>query len=304
MAHEACFFGDESELVGRCVPFISEGLSSGQPTAVCCTRDVCDTLRDALGPDAGRLSLVTAAEDLWRGGHETFLAWNALTREMGSRGGPWRLVAEPFWVGLPDGREWHRFEATINHLYAETACYKLCIHDRNRLPDQVLEEVKRTHPLLSDGSAPVPSRDYLDPAEFINRIQPAWTPAPALAASDVPDNPRVARDFAADQLRRTGLAGREDDVMVVVDELVTNSFEAGGRPVITTWTAESQFVIEVADEAGGGVTPLAGYIPPGTIHDSGRGLWLAWALSDDAALRSGPEGTAIRMYFGLAAPRW
>lgn len=297
MAHEACFFGDDTELVDRCVPFITEGLSAGQSTVVYCTEAVCGILTDTLGRDAGRLSLVAAAETLWRGGHETFLVWDALQREMSSRGRPWRVVVEPFWVGLPDGREWHRFEATINHLYAEMPCYKLCIHDRSRIPDHVREEVRRTHPLVCDGSGPIASGDYLTPAEFIARTEPEWSPAPAAAPSTAAENPRLARDFAVEQLRRVGLGDRVDDVMLVVNELATNSLEAGGQPVITTWEAGPHFVIEVADDAGGGVTPFDGYTPPGIIHDSGRGLWLAWALSDDAALRSGPDGTAIRMFF-------
>ncbi len=303
MAHEACLFGDEAELVDRCVPFITEGLEAGQPTVLYSTEPVREPLLAALGPDAQRLALVAPAEDLWQGGHQTLLAWDALQHEMNRRGRPWRVVGEPYWVGSPEGTQWHRFEAICNDLWAALPCYVLCLHDRRALSEQVETDIRRTHPLLCTASGSVPSPDYLAPAEFISATEPPWTASPPSATSHIPESPRHARDFAADRIRRAGLDGRIDDVLLVVNELVTNSFEAGGRPVVTTWATGDRLVVEVADDGQGVVTSMAGYIPPGIVHDSGRGLWLAWALSDDATVRSTPHGTSIRVFFRLDGPR-
>jgi anti-sigma regulatory factor (Ser/Thr protein kinase) len=53
----------------------------------------------------------------------------------------------------------------------------------------------------------------------------------------------------------------------------------------------------VADSGPGLHDVTAGYVPPPDDLESGRGLWLARSLADDATVRPHGPGTAIRLYF-------
>jgi len=89
-----------------------------------------------------------------------------------------RLVAEPVWLAHEDGREWSRFEAVANRCYAAMPNYSLCLHDRRRLPAQVLDAVVRTYPLTWSGHTPVEAVAYEDSQRFLRSVQPEWDENP------------------------------------------------------------------------------------------------------------------------------
>lgn len=299
MAHSALFFDDDDDLVGQCVPFITEAFSAAQTVLLLVLPHVRSTIDAALGDDAGRLKLVADAQSFWQGGHQTLMVWDAMFRQLHAEGRPWRVVTQPFWIGQGDGQGWHRIESATNRIYETLPYFSLCLHDTRQVPAAALEEVRRTHPFLNEGAGQVPSPNFVPPERFIHSRQPPWSDPPSGAASLAPAQPRDARLFATAAAARARLAARCDDVVLAVNEVVTNSFEAGGCPVMTAWTDHEHLVVEVADDAGGLTDPLTGYRPPNLNEESGRGLWLTWAVADDAALRAQDRGTAIRMYFRL-----
>jgi anti-sigma regulatory factor (Ser/Thr protein kinase) len=295
-AHEGFTFGTDRELLDRVLPFAEEGLSRGEPVLVVAGERVRSLLADALGDDVGRLTTFAAAETWWRGGHDTLHAYDRDLRVLRATAPSWRLAAEPVWLADDDGREWSRFEAVANRCYAELPYYSLCLHDTQRLPAAVLANVARTHPLTWGGDAPVPAPAYEDPRQFLRSVQPAWHEQPADAA--------VARAVTAKEARLTVLSwvpegwdARAADVVLATHELVTNSLRVAAFAELATWSEGDRLIVEVADEGPGLPDETFGYVPPDPDPEGARGMWLAWSLADDAAVRSGGAGTRIRLYF-------
>jgi anti-sigma regulatory factor (Ser/Thr protein kinase) len=86
-----------------------------------------------------------------------------------------------------------------------------------------------------------------------------------------------------------------------VHELAANTVRhAGGPGRLTIWTEPGLIVCQVED--GGHIAdPLAGRRspPPGSM--TGRGLLLVNQLCDLVRIRSGPDGTAIRVQMSTGA---
>ncbi len=295
--HEALLFDDERLLRERCVPFARDGLALGQPVLVMASEPVLAALRTGLGEGAARLELLGTPDTRWQGGHETLLAYGDEFAAVISAGSCWRFIGEPRWLGRPDGLEWHRFESASNRTFADMRLHSLCLHDCRHLGEEVLRTVRQTHPIVSDRDGSGPSGDFVEPNALVPGLEPPWTPPPRDAHRVQVAGPREGRGVAVAAAAWARLDDRRDDMTVAVNELVTNALDAGGAPTITYWTDGSHFCLQVSDMGVGVIDPLAGYHPAAPGSESGRGLWLARTLADDAALRSGPAGSAVRLFF-------
>lgn len=294
LAHEGFVFGSDSELVHRLVPFVLEGFSRGEPVLVVAGERVRSLLGAHLGADLSRLEVFAAAETWWQGGHRTLQAYDTDLRGLRASVPSWRLAAEPVWLGRDDGREWRRFEAVANRCYDAMPYYSLCLHDRRRLPAEVLADVARTHPLMWGEGAPEPCPAYEEPAGFLRSVQPRWTKRPAEVAPAVVTSAWAARRLTCAAVPEDRRA-RVGDVVLAAHELVLNALAAAPYAEVATWTDGDTFVVEVADAGQGLADETLGYVPPDA--DGAHGMWLAWSLADDAAVVSGPTGTTVRLYF-------
>jgi hypothetical protein len=295
-AHEGFVFGSDQQLLDRVLPFAAEGLDRGEPVLVVAGERVRSLLAGALGDDVTRLATFAAAETWWRGGHDTLAAYDRDLRALRSTVPSWRLVAEPVWLATDEGRAWSRFEAVANRCYAGMPYYSLCLHDARRLPGEVLDAVARTHPLTWSGTVPAPTPAYQDPRAFLRSVQPAWHPWPSTAAVTAVTSPSEGRRAVAAQLP-DGWDGRGDDVVLAAHELVTNALRVSAAAEVACWTDGDALVVEVADSGPGLPDETAGYVPPDPDPEGGRGMWLAWSLADDVAVRSSSEGARIRLHF-------
>ncbi|WCO66496.1 ATP-binding protein [Iamia majanohamensis] len=107
---------------------------------------------------------------------------------------------------------------------------------------------------------------------------------------------------------------RVDDLRVIVSEACTNAIEASARRGEDASTIEVQVrltpsrVEVVIDDVGGGFDPdQLDVLPPVTDParmriERGLGIPLIRALSDEAEIRSGPDGTRVRVALYAAAP--
>lgn len=295
LAHEGFVFGSDAEVVRRVVPFVLEGFSREEPVLVVAGERVRSLLAAQLGADLGRLAVFAAAETWWQGGHRTLQAYGRDLRALRAAAPRWRLAAEPVWLARDDAREWHRFEAVANRCFGDLPYYSLCLHDRRRLPPEVLADAARTHPLTWGEGAPVADPRFRDPADFLRSVQPPWTAPPAGAEVHTVTSPWEARRqlcAAVPDDRRA----RVGDVVLAGHELVLNALAVAPFAMLATWTQGGGFVVEVSDSGPGLADDTLGYVPP--ADDGPHGMWLAWSLADDAAVRTGPDGTAIRLFFG------
>ncbi|MGY1590767.1 anti-sigma factor RsbA family regulatory protein [Geodermatophilus sp. SYSU D00708] len=294
-AHEGFTFSTDQEVVDRVVPFALEGLSRGEPVLVVAGERVRTVLAEHLGPDLDRLASFTAAEDWWQGGHRTLHAYDRDLRALRASVPTWRLAAEPVWLAAEDGREWSRFEAVANRCYTAMPYYSLCLHDRQRLAPAVLDAVARTHPLTWGGSTPVAAAAFEDPRHFLRSAQPAWRERPAGAPAVAVTSPAEARRLLV--AAGDGWSARCDDVVAAGHELVANALAVAPFASVATWTDADALVVEVADAGPGLRDETLGYVPPDDDPRAARGMWLAWSLADDVAVRTGSTGTTIRLFF-------
>jgi anti-sigma regulatory factor (Ser/Thr protein kinase) len=100
----------------------------------------------------------------------------------------------------------------------------------------------------------------------------------------------AVRKSQAEQLR--GELGREAEMMrfVAIEEVARNP--AG---VIPLWRENGSLIAEVEDE-GRIEEPLVGRLRPGIEQEGGRGLWLTNQLCDLVQIRSGEDGTVVRLH--------
>jgi anti-sigma regulatory factor (Ser/Thr protein kinase) len=298
--HEACLYDSDTSLIDQCVPVMQQALADNDDVLLFATGRTCEVLTGALGADVDRLALVVDSGDRWHGLHSTLIAHMQALAPVFASGRRWCLLTEPAWIARPGGHEWHRFEAASNRHFSGYPCHCLCLHDVRRLSSNVLDDVRRTHPFIRDGRGSRPSGVFEAPESFVPAHEPFWGPVPSHAVARVATNAVTARRFAHQLVDQYGLEVRRDDLVLAVSELAANSLEAGCAPTVAAWRDEEFLVIEIADAGGGGIDPLAGYVPPVAMDESGRGLWLARALADDAAVRAVPGvGSAVRILFRI-----
>ncbi|MEE6257110.1 ATP-binding protein [Plantactinospora sonchi] len=114
------------------------------------------------------------------------------------------------------------------------------------------------------------------------------------------DRDRVTevRHTVAQHAEAVGLGGeRLDDFVLAVNELITNAVRhGGGRGGLRLWFAEGVLHCVVSD-TGTGITGdrLDEHARPEPETAGGWGLWLARQLSDEMLVRSGADGTTVRI---------
>lgn len=113
------------------------------------------------------------------------------------------------------------------------------------------------------------------------------------------DQARV-RHAAADYARASGLTEDQvQDVVLAVGELAGNTLKhTSGPGTLTMWTAGGELLAQI-DDGGHIRTPLRTARPDPPDHTGGQGLWLVHQLCDRVEIRTGPDGTCIRMHIRL-----
>jgi anti-sigma regulatory factor (Ser/Thr protein kinase) len=292
------------------VPFVREGLALGQPVMVAVPTERLERLRREMGADASHVLWVDMAE-LGANPGRIIPAWRAFVDQHCPEGRPVRGIGEPVWAGRRPAEvaECQLHEALLNlAVEPETALWLRCPYDVAALPEDVVEEAARSHPVIIDGASYRGSTSYggVDHA----RIRfAADLPEPTVQAqgfsfdsTGLRPGPHHGHDVAAVRQavhRRASAAGlspsRRADVALAVSEAANNSIRhGGGRGAFRGWQDDDALVFEVRDH--GHITDLlAGRRRPPPSGRSGRGMWLVHQLSDLAQVRSSPAGSVVRV---------
>jgi anti-sigma regulatory factor (Ser/Thr protein kinase) len=304
--HEAMFYDSDAELLRIVVPFLEQGLAAAEPTVVVVDERAAELLRAAVdGPDLvflGRrdrrrdpASAIAHSRELVAG----HVAGGARrVRVLGEvphtgHGVPWD------W--------WARYEAAVNHAYAEFPLWNVCPYDLRITPAAVVEDVTRTHPwLTADDGSPVANSRYEDPRQFVLGRPAAADPLEGASA------PRIdLLDPAPGEARRAVRACVEplaagfevDDVVLCVNEAVTNAVVHGRPPVrVRLWSTADRVVVSVADGGAGPADPFVGLLPAGrrtpvTGGSAGLGLWMAHQMCSHLTFDRSAGAFTVRMVF-------
>jgi anti-sigma regulatory factor (Ser/Thr protein kinase) len=212
-----------------------------------------------------------------------------------------RYVSEPFWAGrsAAENIEAARHEALLQLAFAGSPATVLCLYDRSSLDPAALQCAEQTHPVLISGGQPRPSQRYPGAGIVPPQCDRPLVPPPGSASHLVySDNLRQVRMLVADCAASAGLApGRAADLALAASEVAANTLRhAGTGGTLQVWHTSQEIVCQISDP-GIIQDPLAGRHRPGAA--SGQGLWVVNQVCDLVELRSGPDGTTVRMHIRL-----
>jgi anti-sigma regulatory factor (Ser/Thr protein kinase) len=296
--HEAFFYGDGDEFLATTQPFVEEGLAAGEAILVALPEPNRRLLRGALG-SAGEGVRFAVMEDLGRNPARIISAWHDFLDAATRTGSGARGIGEPIWAARPleELDECHRHELLLNAAFEGGPSWTLmCPYDVNSLDDDVLAGAERNHPVhsgrrngsASDGALPDPAVIFEGSLE-----QPAG--APFEMAFERHEISEVRRRIA-EHARDAGLgAERTDDLVLAACEIATNSVRwAGGAGRLRIWSDGEALTCDIRD-SGRIEKPLVGRRRPDRDQVGGRGVWIANQLCDLVQIRSGEDGTHVRL---------
>jgi anti-sigma regulatory factor (Ser/Thr protein kinase) len=303
--HEAFLYASRKEFVQGTTRFIREGLSAGEAILVVEPADKIQLIREELGSEGDRVHF---ADMSTIGANPALIipAWRDFVEENLLHGRAMRGIGEPIFEGRRPAElvECQRHEALLNVAFDNGVEWSLlCPYDTSVFGPAVVNEARRSHPFVREGSALRANGDrgigsWAAPYDAPLPEPPAVNHSLALTL----DGLGAARNLVGDEARRAGLPGaRIADVVMAVNEVATNALHHGeGAASLSVWTGDGALVCQVQD-GGRYALPLADRVRPGSEAGASRGLWLANHLCDLVQIRSNANGTSVRLFMWLDA---
>ncbi|MDN3020404.1 anti-sigma factor RsbA family regulatory protein [Streptomyces sp. S.PB5] len=299
--HPALFYRDAQDYLDGTLPFVREGLETGEPVAVAVPGENLRLIRDGLGDAADAVRLL----DMREAGRNPGRIIPGVLRAFADAQPPGRrvrIVGEPIWAGRTAAEypACVQHEALINAAFEGRVVTILCPYDVRRLDERVLADAYATHPtVIPSGSGGALSSWGYAPDAVVARYNEPLPPVP-----DVPslgfdaESLSEVRHLATDEGVRLGLAGIAlENLTLVTAELTTNSVvHGGGAGSLRVWGEGDHVVCEVRDK-GRLVDPLAGRRPVAVTQRGGRGLLLVNLVADLVRVHTGEAGTTVRCWF-------
>jgi anti-sigma regulatory factor (Ser/Thr protein kinase) len=303
--HEAMFYEGEDEFIEQAVPFILDGVGSGEPVLVAVGEARTRRLRGELGSHAAKVQFAEM-ETLGRNPARIISTWHDFVSAHEGMGRPLRGIGEPVWPGrsAPELQECHRHEALLNVAFDDGApWWLLCPYDAAALADDVLADAQRTHPVVRErgkarASTLFPSRLASEPFHGVLPEPPGPIHEYPFGMGDLAELRRIVAESAL----AAGLGeGRVRELVLCVSELAANSVvHGGGTGVLRTWIEGMAVVCEVRDR-GAIRDRLTGRIRPAIDALHGRGVWFANTMCDLVQIRSQADGTVVRAHMYVDA---
>jgi anti-sigma regulatory factor (Ser/Thr protein kinase) len=301
--HEAAFYDSDSVLLDVVIPFLEEAVQAGEPAVAALDERGNRLVRAALRDQSGVLFVDGSAQR--RGPADTITAYRELFSEQVALGAR-RIrvvgsIPQPA-TGAPWGW-WARYEAAINRLYADSPVWGICPYDTRVTPERVLDDVAQTHPFFASGRRHVPNAMFVSPETFLTRVRRA-SPDPLEQTPPtvelVDPSPVAARQAARDTARMADLEGVDvDDLVLVVNEAVTNGICHGTRPIrARLWAGRARIVVTVSDRGQGPTDPFVGLVPDSNSDSAGLGLWLTHQLCNHVTFETDAHGYTLRLVLG------
>jgi anti-sigma regulatory factor (Ser/Thr protein kinase) len=299
--HEALIYEGLERFSAEVMPFIREGLEAGEPMMVAVGAERIAMLRDELGDDAEGVEFVNMTE-LGRNPGRIIPAWEDFLDAHRSNSEAIRGVGEPIWAGRsPDELvECQLHESLLNVAFAEAENFRLlCPYDRSALDGAVVHEACCSHPAVVREGAREASGSYRAGDELLAPFATPLAPprAPVAALGFDRDTLDDVRTLVAHRGESAGLdPDRAADLVLAVNEAAANSVRhAGGRGVLRVWQAGEVLICEVKDP-GFVDDPLVGRRRPTIEQAGGWGVYIAHQVCDLVQLRSGAQGTVVRLH--------
>jgi anti-sigma regulatory factor (Ser/Thr protein kinase) len=293
--HEAFLYRGDDEFLDGVVPFVRDGIAAGQPVMVAVPGRRTGPLQDALGPDRSEVLFVDMNE-LGHNPARIIPGWRRFLDERCVDGGPVRGVGEPIWPGRRPAEvaEAQLHEALLNvAIHPDTPMWLRCPYDVSALPEAVLAEAARSHPILIESGDLRGSRSY-GGMQHVEDLLAGDLPEPEPTAEGIALPTGVAA--VADLVNRHAAAAGLDSEKAWALALAVREVAASAVPGCTlrVWAEPAALVCEVRDPEPV-VNPMTGRVQPRDAEPDERGLWLANQMCDLVQVRSTPDGSTIRI---------
>lgn len=294
--HEALFYSGERDFVKKTLPFIRDSIDSREPILVVVSERKIELLKEKLGSANGHLMFAAMAQVGFNPAR-IIPAWQEFVDE--SPDGRCRGIGEPVSAerGADELIEAQIHESLLNVAFGGgTPLWLMCPYDESVLRADVIDEAYRSHPFIHDGQEHHnTSYRALDSSNAFDWPLPK-APAGAVEMIFSKEDLEAVRNFISAQAHQTGFSQNKlDDLVLVVNEIATNSLKyGGGGGLLRLWREVDAVVCEVGD-TGKIDQPLAGRLRPTGDLEGGMGLWLANQLCDLVQVRSYKTGSVVRV---------
>ncbi|OSZ56384.1 regulator [Streptomyces pharetrae CZA14] len=300
--HPALFYNTENEYLDGVGNFVRGALDDEQTVLVAVPGSRLALLKEVFGGAHEHITWV----DMTRAGRNPGRILSML-QEFADRPGdglkPVSIVGEPIWVGRTPAESWEatRHEALINLAFEGRSLSILCPYD-TALPEDVLAQAHRTHPVVGDSVAYRASSGYTDPLEVCRDCDiPLPEPQDAVLVTFGEEDLARVRDEADRWAATAGLPPeRRTDWLLAIGEATSNSVRhGGGHGRLTMWRAGGELVAEISDR-GRMTDPLTGRRRPDPYAPTGgRGVWIMHQLCDLVEIRAAAQGLVLRLHMGM-----
>jgi anti-sigma regulatory factor (Ser/Thr protein kinase) len=294
--HEALIYEGSGEYLAGTIPFLRAGLEADQPLLVAVGPEQTALLERELDADAERVRFADMRK-VGRNPAAIIPIWQQFVDEHGGR--PVRGIGEPGRAARSPAalEEWRRHECLLDIAFDPgTAWQLLCPCDAGSLGGDVLAKMCRSHRVVHREGESEESFSYVPDVDcFAGRLPPALATAESFDFQ-LGELAEVRHRVAA-AAERAGLdPGGVADLVIAASELAANSVvHGGGGGTLRLWREEERLLAEVEDR--GRITePLVGRLRPDVAQEGGRGLWIANHLCDLVQIRSGEDGTTVRLH--------
>jgi anti-sigma regulatory factor (Ser/Thr protein kinase) len=296
LRHNALVYESKDEYLARVVPFLKAGIEAGEGAVVAHTKPGLAMMREALGPEAVRVTFVDVSGAYTRPAR-TLAAYHKIYVEQLRKTPALRAVADVQFG--PDPNEWDLwtgYEAVFNRSFGHLPVWVLCSYDANGTPDPIIEGVWQTHPVVVADDSWNSSDRYQDPDQLLRRITQATVPLTGLrpipfrrGAEELRE--QLARELAADKTSEA----QSLDLLLAATEIANNAVQhGGGIQEVRAGRVRGRFVCEIVDRGHGFDDPAAGYLAP--REGIGAGLWVARQLTWQIEFFHSPTGFTTRIW--------
>jgi anti-sigma regulatory factor (Ser/Thr protein kinase) len=307
--HEALLYRGDDEFVSGTLAFARAAIEAGGSVVAVVDERKGALLRDALDIGADKLALVDGGS-VGRNPARLIPAWRDYAeRHADDPAGIWG-IGEPVWAGRSDEElvECHQHERLVNLAFADVSSVRfLCPYDAANLGADVIATAACTHPWLGEHGATSASGHYVHVDEVVDPLRDPLVEPPPSARGIVFEQESMyyARRFVAEAAERAGFDDEPiQDLLVAINELITNSVRhGGGGGVLHVWTEPEGLVCQVRDRGRIAGRLLGRELPaPEREGGGGLGLWLVNQICDLVQVRAFEDATVVRVHMNRVRP--
>lgn len=178
LEHRVLPYGTHGEFLATTIPFLLEGIERSHCLLAVTHHEQIELLRDTLGNRSDDVEFADSA-DWYRSPSAAVNRYRAFVTDKFNAGAPWiRVVGELVLEGVSDAEitAWTRYESLINVALASVPATIVCAYNTTTLPEEIVEEARRTHPEVAHDSDTTASADYRSPEDFL--LEPNNAPGP------------------------------------------------------------------------------------------------------------------------------